>query len=208
MSTAVTEYLNNANAWQAARSKKPTSKAPTSKAPTAKAPTSILPPTTKIKRVGLNTAKKTGGKVFTNIVTTGTLPTGAQALGMLKKSTQEAIAEEQSTNQSKFNEQSIYGVNTTRPSDAPHTSLSKTVSSDTTADLNAIADSTDVQQAFNPRVATPAKTIFTPIAPIQGGFKLDSGYATTDFVPLVARSNAAYLGWSNRFNAVQAGAII
>ena len=206
MSSAVTQYLNDANAWQAARSKKPTSKAPT--------PISI-PPTTKVKRVGLKIAKKTGGRVFTEIVTTGTLPSGAQALGMLTRSTREAIVEEQSSkkpkpakNQTKFDEQSIYGVNTTRTADSPNTSLSKTVRPDTTADLNAIADSTDVQQAFNPRVAIPAKTIFTPIAPIKGGFKLDSGYKTGDFVPLVARSNAAYLGWSNRFNAIQAGGII
>jgi hypothetical protein len=66
-----------------------------------------------------------------------------------------------------------------------------------------------LKSAFAPRNATPAVTLFSPLPAItrEGGFKLDSGRKTQDFVPLVARSNANYLKWVNRFNAIPQGSI-
>lgn len=93
---------------------------------------------------------------------------------------------------------------------------SKPPKEDTTSEFSPEGDksvkssqrSIDVSRSFAPMRVTPAREIFMPLPPVQGGFKLSNGYSTTDFVPLVQRSNASYLGWSNRFNAVPSGSII
>ena len=65
-----------------------------------------------------------------------------------------------------------------------------------------------LRRAFAPRQATPAVQLFTPLPSLpSGGFKLDNGRKTQDFVPLVARSNAGYLGWVNRFNSIPQGTL-
>jgi len=65
-----------------------------------------------------------------------------------------------------------------------------------------------LRSAFQPRQAFPAVQLFTPLPSLpRGGFKLDSGRKTQDFIPLVQRSNASYLGWVNRFQAIPAGTI-
>ena len=65
-----------------------------------------------------------------------------------------------------------------------------------------------LRSAFAPRQATPAVNLFTPLPSLpQGGFKVGDGRKTQDFVGLVARSNAGYLGWQGRFSAIPAGTI-
>ena len=64
------------------------------------------------------------------------------------------------------------------------------------------------RSAFAPRQATPAVQIFTPLPSLPlGGFRLDDGSKTQNFIGLVARSNAGYLRWQNRFSAIPAGSI-
>lgn len=65
-----------------------------------------------------------------------------------------------------------------------------------------------MRSAFQPRRANPAVQIFTPLPNLPaGGFKVDDGRRTQNFVGLVARSNASYLQYKNRFNAIPAGTI-
>ena len=76
-----------------------------------------------------------------------------------------------------------------------------------TSDENPAQEDEEARKsAFAPRQAVPAVTLFTPLPGMpQGGFKLDDGSKTQDFVPLIARSNASYLGWINRFNQIPQG---
>ena len=65
-----------------------------------------------------------------------------------------------------------------------------------------------IRSAFTPRMAVPAVQIFTPLPSLpRGGFKLDDGRKTQNFIPLIQRSNASYLNYVNRFNAIPQGTI-
>jgi len=64
---------------------------------------------------------------------------------------------------------------------------------------------TDASRKFAPRQATPTQTLFTSIEPVSRKSYFDDGSKTQDFVADIARSNASYLKWTNRFNANFAG---
>jgi hypothetical protein len=65
---------------------------------------------------------------------------------------------------------------------------------------------TDVSRGFEPVQAQPAAKVFSTAAVGKRRY-FDDGSKTTDFVALVAQSNASYLSWVNRFNAAPPGRV-
>lgn len=168
-----------------------------------------LPPTPqmsdKATRVGMKVVKDTAVDVAKGVMS-GKPITPEGVIGSAIKSTKKAIKEEMvysGGNTTGLSKPNMGGGNT---GGGGGSTGGKPPSEDPTSEFN--PQSTDVRGAFAPIRATPAREIFMPLAPVKGGFKLSNGRATTDFVPLVQRSNATYLGWSNRFNAVPSGSII